>query len=64
MFSPDTFIRNYNSLPIQIRAQWSYKPIKMEIDGVEEIIAYSISKVNNNNDEDDDGDEGDELIIE
>lgn len=53
MFSPETFVRNFNTLPIQIRAQWSYKPVKMEIDGVEETIAYTISRINEQEQEQD-----------
>jgi hypothetical protein len=44
MFAPETFIRDFNILPIQIRAKWSYLPVTMEIDGNQEVIAYKIIK--------------------
>jgi hypothetical protein len=46
LFSPQLFIKNFNKLPIQIRAKWNYTSIKMRIDGKEEIIAYKITKAN------------------
>jgi hypothetical protein len=63
MFAPDTFIRNFNTLPIQIRAKWTYKPVKMQIDGREEIIAYVISKTDDDpNTEDEEDIYEDDLI--
>jgi hypothetical protein len=42
LFYPDTFVENFNTLPIEIRSRLSYKSITTEIDGVEEIVAYMI----------------------
>jgi len=44
VFASDNFIENYQQWPEVIRSKWSWHPITMDIDGQEEIIAYSIMR--------------------
>jgi hypothetical protein len=42
MFPSENFIQNFNNWPDNIRTQWGYNVVTMNIDDVEETIAYSI----------------------
>ncbi len=42
IFPSENFIQNFNNWPENIRDNWRYDPITMNIDDTEEIIAYSI----------------------
>jgi hypothetical protein len=42
MFPSENFEQNFNNWPDNIRTQWGYNPVTMNIDDNEETIAYSI----------------------
>jgi hypothetical protein len=42
MFPSENFVHNFNNWPDNIRTQWGYNPVTMNIDDNEETIAYSI----------------------
>lgn len=42
MFPSENFVQNFNNWPDNIRTQWGYNSVTMNIDDNEETIAYSI----------------------
>jgi hypothetical protein len=45
-FFPDIFLENFNNLPQFIQSQWNYEPLILCIDGIDEIVKYTIKKNN------------------
>ncbi len=44
IFPSENFVQNFNNWPNNIITQWGYNPVVMNIDDVEETIAYSIHR--------------------
>jgi len=42
VFAADNFIENYNNWPVEVKNNWSYIEETMQIDDINEVIAYRI----------------------
>jgi hypothetical protein len=50
MFSPDIFEENYNALPEEFKARYTYEPVQMIIDEIPEILAFRMIRRYNEHD--------------
>ena len=44
VFPSDNFIANYENWPESVKNKWTYKPVTMPIDDIQEIVGYEIIK--------------------